>query len=91
MNRIVPIILIALFITPLLAINASAANQKRDVTYENFEVSYHNLPTDYITMDQTEFEYKHHICGYTELGVRGECDSDSITAPGELWFNYHIL
>lgn len=91
MNRIVPILLMALFVTPLLAINASAANKEREVTYEDFEVSYHySIPTNPIILNQENFEYKSQICGYDELGVRGECDSTANVAPNELWFNYQI-
>ena len=91
MNRIVPILLMALFVTPLLAINASAANERGEVTYEDFDVEYHPLPTNAIPLLQENFEYKHQICGYTELGIRGDCDSNSYDAPGELWFNYERL
>jgi hypothetical protein len=90
MNRIYTVLILLLFVTPLLATNVSAANQQGEVTYEDFDVTYHNLPTNPVTMDQENFEYKHQICGYTELGVRGECDTDVYNAPGELWFNYEI-
>ena len=81
MNRIVPILLMALFVTPLLAINASAANERGEVTYEDFDVEYHPLPTNANTFVARKFQYKHQICGYTELGIRGDCDSNPMTHP----------